>query len=170
MSSNRDLPGRLIAISLMFAIFLIAGCAVSTGANGQFDTNSPHWQGRLGLKIYSTSVESVSADFDLTGDASRGRLVLTSALGTTLARIEWTPDQAQLQADGKLWQFQTMDALTRQALGTELPVSALFAWLAGQEVSTPGWEADLSMLKEGRLTARRGAPAVPAELKLLLEQ
>jgi outer membrane lipoprotein LolB len=161
---------RLIVVSLIFATLLIAGCAVPTRATAQFDTNSPHWQGRLGLKVYSTPIESISADFDLMGDASRGRLVLTSALGTTLARIEWAPDEALLQADGKLWQFQSMDALTRQTLGTELPVSALFAWLTGQEVNTPGWEADLSMLKEGRLTARRSAPAVPAELKIILER
>ncbi len=156
--------------SLVFAIVLIAGCATQKPAFGTFDANTPHWQGRLALKVESTPVQALSANFDLQGNAQTGRLSFTSPLGSTLAQLQWGPGTAELLTGGSPQRFDSLDALTRHATGTELPVAALFSWLQGQPAEAPGWEADLSALPEGRLVARRLAPDIPAELKIILDQ
>jgi outer membrane lipoprotein LolB len=74
-----------------------------------------------------------------------------------------------LRWDGKERSFDSMDALTLQAIGTELPVASLFRWLAGDNVSTLGWQADLRELPKGRLAARRNDPLPSVEMRLVLE-
>ena len=66
--------------------------------------------------------------------------------------------------------FESLDALIRQAVGTEIPVVALFAWLAGDNMVIAGWSADLSHHADGRIMARRTQPAPLAELRLVLEK
>jgi outer membrane lipoprotein LolB len=51
-----------------------------------------------------------------------------------------------------------MSTLTQEALGADLPMNALFAWLAGDNARIAGWQADLSGLGDGRLAARRSEP------------
>ncbi len=124
----------------------------------------------MALKVQSTPVQAFSADFDLQGDAQTGSLTFISPLGNTLARLEWNADAAQLQTQGAPQRFESLAALTRHTTGTELPIASLFAWLQGQDLPTPGWEADISALPSGRLSARRLEPEVPAELKIILDR
>ena len=81
----------------------------------------------------------------------------------------WTPGVARLRSDGQERKFDSMDALTLQATGTELPIASIFEWLAGNNVSTSGWQADLRELSIGRLVARRSAPLPAVEMRLVLE-
>jgi outer membrane lipoprotein LolB len=46
----------------------------------------------------------------------------------------------------------------------------LFAWLKGQQPTTPGWNADVSRISEGRLIARRLMPLPTAELRVVLDR
>lgn len=124
----------------------------------------------MALKVQSTPVQAFSADFDLQGNAQTGSLTFISPLGNTLARLRWDADAAQLQTQGEPQRFESLAALTRHTTGTDLPIASLFAWLQGQDLPTPGWEADLSALPSGRLNARRLEPEVPAELKIILER
>lgn len=153
-----------------FATLLIAGCASNTGAVATLDANSPHWQGRLALKIQSTPVQAFSADFELQGSAQSGGLTFISPLGSTIARLQWNANDAVLQTGGEPQHFASLAALTRYTTGTDLPIASLFAWLQGIDLPTPGWEADLSALPSGRLSARRLEPEVPAELKIILDR
>ena len=57
-----------------------------------------------------------------------------------------------------------------QATGAAVPMSALFAWLRGDNASASGWTADLSRQSEGRITATRSQPAPKAELRIVLDQ
>ena len=123
----------------------------------------------MALKVLQTPILAFSADFELEGSPLAGNLILTSPLGTTLANIQWNPQGAVLRANGDTQSFNSLDALTQQAVGSTLPIAGLFSWLAGTQATQPGWEADLDELPTGRLTARRLAPAVPAELKILLQ-
>jgi outer membrane lipoprotein LolB len=157
---------RLIAI---FAIVFIAGCAYPKRSTALFDTKIGPWQGRMALRVLQTPVLAFSANFELEGTPKAGRLVFTSPLGTTLAKLQWNPEGAMLQANGKTENFDNLDALTQQAVGSTLPITALFAWLVGDEANQLGWSADLHALDTGRLTARRAAPHVPAELKIILD-
>ena len=160
----------VLRLALAFAIVLLAGCAVPVRTGSQNDAENTHWQGRLAVKVYSAPVQAFSADFDLQGSAQAGTLVFSSPLGSTVARLQWDARSAQLQTTGEPRYFDSLDALTRQATGTELPIASLFAWLQGKEVDTPGWRVDLQNLPNGRLSAQRLPPETPADLTILLER
>ncbi len=115
-------------------------------------------------------MQAFAANFELQGSATAGRLTFTSPLGSTLARLQWDADSAMLLTSGAPQRFASLDALTREATGAELPVAALFAWLRGEQATAPDWESDLSELPDGRLQARRLAPQVPVDLKIILDR
>ena len=115
-------------------------------------------------------VQAFSADFELQGNAQAGSLVLSTALGSTLASLRWDSVAATLQTTGEPQEFDSLASLVRQVTGTDLPVASLFSWLRGQSSDAQPWEADLSQLNQGRLTARRVSTFEPAELKLILDR
>jgi len=159
-----------LRLALALAIVFIAGCASPTRARDPNTEHSAHWQGRLSLKVDSTPVQAFSADFDLQGDAVVGSLSFFSPLGSTLARLQWGANGAQLQTTGEPQHFESLDALTRHTTGAVLPVASLFEWLKGSSPPTPGWDVDLSALPDGRLTAQRVEPETPAQLKIILDR
>jgi len=159
-----------LRLALALAIVFIAGCASPTRARDPNTEHSAHWQGRLSLKVDSTPVQAFSADFDLQGDAVVGSLSFFSPLGSTLARLQWGANGAQLQTTGEPQHFESLDALTRRTTGAVLPVASLFEWLKGSSPPTPGWDVDLSALPDGRLTAQRVEPETPAQLKIILDR
>ncbi len=73
-----------------------------------------------------------------------------------------------MRANGEIRHFESLDELLREVVGTELPVSALFAWVAGERKGTNGWSADLTDYRRGRIKARRQDPTPAAELNLVL--
>ncbi|MBU3749521.1 MAG: outer membrane lipoprotein LolB, partial [Mycobacterium sp.] len=91
--------------------------------------------------------------------AQQGSLHLYSPLGTTLAVLDWTASAAHLQQGHQQQRFDSLAALTEQATGAALPVSALFDWLQDSPTEVPGWQVDLSGLAQGTLSARRHHPA-----------
>lgn len=127
------------------------------------------WSGRLALQIDSTPPQSFSAAFDLRGAPTAGELQLTSPLGNTLATVVWTPAGAELRQGSRVTRRGSLDELTRELSGTEVPVAALFGWLRGEAGDVPGWQADLSRQAEGRVTARRTWPLPTAELRVVFQ-
>jgi len=113
--------------------------------------------------------QSLSAAFELQGNAQQGMLQLLTPLGSTAARVTWTATSATLESGGEARAFADLPALLLHLLGTEVPVSALFAWLNGQPVELDGWQVDLTQRTQGKIIARRLAPAPVAELRLILE-
>jgi outer membrane lipoprotein LolB len=155
-----------------FAISLIAACAAPASTTAEIASKNPkatYWQGRLALKIHTDPVEAFSANFELTGDAQTGTLVFSTPIGLTAAKLEWGAQGAKLQARGEVRDFESLDALTLYATGSQLPIASLFAWLQGENPPTLGWEADLSRLADGRFNARRLPPEIPVDLKISLE-
>lgn len=133
--------------------------------------------GRLAVKVDAYGdqpARSVSAGFDLSGTPEQGQLSLTSPLGTTVARAQWTPAGATLSTSDGETRYQNLDTLTRDMLGESLPVAALFDWLRGRpwpgapaELRTApaeagfvqlGWSVQLGRLGEGWVVAQRAAP------------
>ena len=167
---NRSGLRLALAAILLFAIFVIAGCAHSTGARAPNDKQNAYWQGRLALKVHATPVQAFSADFELQGNAQAGTLSFFTPLGNTAARLHWDAAGAQLQTGGEPQRFESLEALTLHTTGATLPIDSLFAWLQGSEPPTPGWQVDLQELPHGRINAQRLAPDVPVDLKIILQR
>jgi len=137
-----------------------------------------HWSGRLALHIAPSHItsdwaeaQSFSAGFALTGTPTQGELLLFSPLGNTLVRLHWFPGEAVLTQGEQQHRAASLSALvhslTPEWANSELPVAALFGWLQGQAVEAAGWQADISALPQGRLTATRETPQ--ATLRVILD-
>jgi outer membrane lipoprotein LolB len=125
----------------------------------------------MAIKVMHSPVQAFSADFDLQGSPHAGSLTFTSPLGTTLARLQWDPQAALLQANGQTQRFENLDALTQATVGASLPLESLFSWLVGIDAPAVGWEVDLQdIVNAGRLNARRLLPQTPVELKIVLDR
>ena len=169
-------------LSLLFAINLIAGCAINTPATAKLGENNGHldgkpavlsYQGRLSIRIASDPPQSLYAGFSLNGDAKTGDLTLNSPLGNTIALLTWTPQSAILKANNETKSYPSTSDLIENVTGTAIPLSALFDWLAGKNTAAEGWEIDLSQMKNDesrRLVAKRTSPLPSAELRLALDK
>jgi outer membrane lipoprotein LolB len=124
---------------------------------------------RIAADPPNSQAQSFAAGFELSGNAQAGELTLLTPLGTTAAALSWSAQAAVLRSNGGVRYFESLNALIKQALGSEIPVTALFAWLAGDNIEVAGWGADLSQHANGRIVARRMTPAPPTELLLLLD-
>lgn len=161
----------LLCVGLLLCVVGCASTAVSPKGNGvlQYGRAVQHWQGRIGVKVIEPQPQSFSANFELEGNAEVGTLRLTSPLGTTLALMQWAPGSAVLTGTGAPRQFDSLSALTQATIGLDIPMAALFDWLQGTASQAAFWEADLTELGSGKLSAKRTAPEMRAEIKLLLE-
>jgi outer membrane lipoprotein LolB len=151
------------------AWLLLSGCASPRAQSNAAAELQSHWQGRLAVKVFSKPVQAFSANFELEGRPTKGALVLTSPLGTTLARMQWDAQSATLVANGKQQRFDSLQELALQATGADIPVASLFAWLEGRAEAVPGWQVDLSELPDGRLQAHH-TEEVQSELKIILDR
>lgn len=97
-------------------------------------------------------------------------MLLFSPIGTTLARLSWTPQSAQLEQGGNTTHGESLSSLSERLHGTTLPIAALFEWLAGRPAQAAGWQADLSGHAQGRLRAQRSLPAPTAVLRIVLDR
>jgi outer membrane lipoprotein LolB len=169
----RQLPQALqltLRWVLVIAIFSIAGCAHTTRASAPLAPDEVRWQGRLALTVRGEPPQAFSADFELVGAPRAGELTFYSPLGSTVARLQWDADGAELRSAGETRHFDSLDALTLHTTGAVLPVASLFAWLRGEPIDTPGWQVDLQRLGDGRLQAQRYAPEPVADLRIVLER
>ena len=161
--SERPQRGRLLLAALGAAL-LGAGAQPPRPASGAAD----HWSGRLALQIEDASAQSFSAGFELQGSPDAGALTLFNPLGNIIAELQWTPGRAILNNGGEQRQSASLQTLVQALTGSELPIAALFGWLKGEPVQAAGWQADLSALDKGRLTATRHQPAPQAVLRVIL--
>ena len=159
-----------LVFCLLFAIFLIAGCAHQPGAGAPNDSKTSTWSGRISLQVQSEPVQAFFAGFELRGSPTQGELVLNSPLGTSLAVLRWAPGEAVLDSGGQVQRFESVDALVEKATGAAVPLPALFDWLDGKNTALDGWTADLSQQAEGRIAASRTVPQPRADLRIVLAQ
>ena len=174
---------RACAASLAAAV-LMAGCAIAPKATD--GTASETLSGRLAVHVAAAEgapARSVSAAFELQGNAGKGRLDLSTPLGSVMAQARWAPGRVVLATPQGETRFDDLDALTRAVLGESLPVAALFDWLRGRPwpgasstASAPpaepgfkqlGWIVSLARFDEAWVAARRErAPVVTVRAKL----
>ena len=123
------------------------------------------------MKVHSTPPQAFSANFELQGNAETGTLSFFTPLGSTAARLQWDGTGAQLQTTGEPQRFASLEELTLRTTGATLPIASMFAWLKGDEPLTPGWQVDLhDLTANGRISAQRLPPDVPADMKIILER
>uniref|UniRef100_UPI0040477A5D lipoprotein insertase outer membrane protein LolB n=1 Tax=Limnohabitans sp. TaxID=1907725 RepID=UPI0040477A5D len=157
---------RVLALALTSAL-LVAGCA--TPRLSPVDANA-YWSGRMAIRVLKDPPESLSAGFELQGSAKAGEMVLLSPIGTTLARLDWTPQGAHLAQGQQQVSSPSLQKLGARLTGTELPIAALFEWLAGRPAEAPGWQVDLSAHAQGRISAERREPSPGAVLRIALDR
>jgi outer membrane lipoprotein LolB len=132
-------------------------------------TDTSEWQGRLSVTVQSEPVTSMSAGFLLRGDAKNGELDLYSPLGTTLGALQWSPQSVLLNQGNTPERYNSLVELTEKTTGAALPIDAIFGWLQGQPIAAQGWQADLSNLAHGTLTAKRTSPLPEVTLRIKLD-
>jgi outer membrane lipoprotein LolB len=170
--SVRSARGTIAAVWV--AALLLSACATRIEPLAA-DTIS----GRLSVRVESAdgkTPRTLSAAFELSGDAVRGTLSLATPLGTQLAQARWSPQRATLVTPKGEAQYPDMNTLTRELAGEALPIAAFFDWLRGRPwpdaPSTPmpppeegfsqlGWQVMLAGMDRGMFAAHRdAAPAV----------
>jgi len=150
---------------LVLCALWLAGCAQPT-PSAPVEENS--WNGRIALQIDGQASQSFSAMFELRGTAQAGGLVLLSPFGNRIAQLDWKDGHAQLVSGQDTRTSDSLDTLLQDVTGTRIPVTALFSWLKGTQASATGWQADLTGIADGRLTARRDDPQPTATLRIAL--
>ena len=164
-------PRALLLHACLFATILIAGCARPISDTAPNSLRNEFWTGRISLNVKSEPEQSFSAGFELKGRSERGELTLISPLGNVLGVLRWAPGEAELDSGNRnIQRFDSVDALMAQATGAAVPLSALFAWLQGDNATASGWSADLSRQAEGRILATRMQPMPRADLRVVLDQ
>jgi len=131
---------------------------VGACANAPQPPRDAFWQGRMSLTVHQTPVQHVAAAFELDGHASEGELTFFSPLGYASLVLRWSPGQAQWLQNGQTRSFASLSEMTQAATGTDLPLDALFEWLAGRDQTVPGWTLERSG-PAGRWSAQRSQPA-----------
>ena len=153
------------------------------------------YAGRLAVRTDAAPglpARSVSGQFELSGNASSGQLILTSPIGTTVARARWSdpagaqgvPSTIELEADGATTRYATLEEMMQRAIGDQLPLPAMFDWLSGHpwpdapaqraadggSFDQLGWHVDLSQLADNRLIdAQRPLPAPTLHVRVKLD-
>ena len=150
---------------LVLCALWLAGCAQPM-PSAPVEENS--WNGRIALQIDGQASQSFSAMFELRGTAQAGGLVLLSPFGNRMAQLDWKDGHAQLVSSQDTRTSDSLDTLLQDRTGTRIPVTALFSWLKGTQASATGWQADLTGIADGRLTARRDDPQPTATLRIAL--
>lgn len=157
--------------ALAIATALLAGCAQpARQLSNDMLATSGHWSGRMALQVQESQNQSFSAAFELQGQAEQGTLLVYNPLGSIIARLAWTPQQATLQQGERITSSESLPALITQLTGSEIPVPALFDWLQGKATTVPGWQVDLSRISDGRVRADRSSPPPEASLRIVLDQ
>jgi outer membrane lipoprotein LolB len=156
------------------------------------------YAGRLAVRSDAGAnqpARSVSGEFELSGNPSSGQLILTSPLGVTVARARWSrpagaiagmgePSDIELEANGGTTHYPTLEAMMQQAIGDQLPLPAMFDWLAGRPwpdapatrdpsgaaFDQLGWHVDLARFAAVRLIdAQRADPPPTLHVRVKLD-
>jgi outer membrane lipoprotein LolB len=166
MAPGRGMAARLLASCMLLAA--LAGCA--TPQRSAVAPGEQLWTGRLAMSVGSNPPQAFSAGFELKGAPESGELTLLTPLGGTLAVLAWQPGSASLKSGTEVRQFPSVEALANEVTGAEIPVAALFDWLAGKPTAVAGWQADVSQVADGRLRAQRTAPPPAADLRIAFDR
>ncbi len=177
-------------------MLVLAGCAEVPRRAGPAEVDAAaiaapfDIEGRLSARRGS---EGVAGQFAWSHDGKRDRIVLTTPLGQTMARLQGDAAGVRVErSDGSVETAPAWDALTERTLGFPLPVGGLAAWLRGLArpespnaierdasgralvLAQDGWEitytyADAAAAHPGRLVLRYPG-GEPVELRIVVDR
>lgn len=145
------------AAAVWLAAALVAGCASLREPAPEVIS------GRLAVRVDAPAGEAprtLTAGFDLEGDAENGSLSLATPLGTRIAQARWSPGHVVLATPEGETAYPDLDALTRALVGEALPVAAFFDWLRGRP--WPGAPSGALAAGEGAGFVQLGWQVLPA--------
>lgn len=116
-------------------------------------------------------MQSWSAHFELSGTPEAGHLILYTPVGTTVAKVSWTPQQAMVKTADNIQYFNNLDELTNAYFHQSIPITALFDWLKGKKTphEVVGWRVDLSRAEHGIIKAQRISPLPKMNLRAVVD-
>ncbi len=158
---------RLARLGVWVWLALLTACATP---EPRTVAASNEWSGRLAIQVLKDPPESLNAHFELQGSAQSGQMVLLSPIGTSLARLQWQAEYARLEQGQEQVVGTSLQNSAARLTGTDLPIGALFDWLAGRPSEASGWQVDLSSHAQGRITAERRLPAPVTVLRIVLDR
>jgi outer membrane lipoprotein LolB len=190
-TTPRDLSLWRRAGMVAATLLLATGCATVPVLAPSGDSLS----GRLTLRVEDFGMQpprTLSAAFDLRGDARAGTFGLSTPLGTMLALARWSPNEVVLTTPQGERSFASLAELTREAVGQSVPIEAWFDWLRGRPwpgapstateptastrtstgrlgFSQLGWSVDLSHFHEGNVIATRSEPPPSVSARIHLD-
>lgn len=197
MTAGRRRMLRALGGMALVAAIGVAGCA--TPRPPGLADDAPRISGRMALKVSAyqgAPQRNLNAQFELLGDAAAGELRIVTALGTMAARAAWDASQVTLTTGDGMKRFDSLQAMSQEALGEAVPVPALFDWLRGRPWGAggappttkdaggappaangaadtrfvqQGWAVDLSRFGEGWVTITRDAPPA-VNLRVIVER
>lgn len=172
--------------ALMVAVFAsvsLAGCAswLPPFLKPAPKLQGDHFSGRLSVRVENDSQRSFSAAFELAGTDKEGELSLSTPLGPQLARARWSPRRVELKTPQRVKEYASLDQLAIEAMGENVPITALFDWLTGrpwpgapsrirqQGFEQLGWQVDVARLSEGAIVATRPQPTPVVVVRVRLD-
>jgi outer membrane lipoprotein LolB len=170
----------MVQAAMAGLLAIMAGCA---GIPARPDQLARHSSGRIAVRVEGDASKSMSASFDLRGDAVVGLLELSSPLGTQMARASWRPGDVELLTTDGRRRYAALDELAEDAFGQPVPMLALLDWLKGRAwAGAPataltgeaghvqlGWEVHLGRYSDGIIMARRITPQPVITVNVRLE-
>ena len=148
---------------------MLSACATGMKPKKLNAETTQEWSGRISLQVQSDPPQQLNASFGLQGGPDNGQLDVFSPFGTTLATLQWTPQEAVLHQGNQQQRFASITVMTERLTGAQLPMTELFDWLKGQPTAVAGWQTDISQLGSGWLIATRTSPAPTVLLKIKLD-
>lgn len=127
------------------------------------------YAGRISVTIQSDPLQHISAEVELTGDATQGELKVYGPFGSLLAILQWQPDRAVLIEGDRRRTVKSIDWLIERVTGAPLPVALIFDWLAGRPVRNDDWLVEPRTGPQAPLRATRLQPLPRIELILALK-
>lgn len=178
---------RALAACVMAAGLLASGCSTvpqeARPATPTVELSPPpvatvevvqQLTGRLNLRVRRPSTGATDGGtlmFEFEGNESRGRLLLQTVIGTTVAQVRWAPEGAEIATPQGSRSGARLDDVASSLLGESLPLAALLHWiraepwggaphrLQAEGFEQLGWQVFLNAWHERVVTARRPARA-----------
>jgi outer membrane lipoprotein LolB len=146
-------------------------------------------QGQMSLKLEAFGdqpAKGLSLGFFFHGRAQAGELEFMTLMGSQVAQLRWSPQEAELTDSNGPHRYPSLADLSEAALGEALPLDTLIHWMQGHadpalpvHIGTEpdtfeqlGWLIDTRQLDEKKLSATR-APSSQlrgARIKVYLDR
>jgi outer membrane lipoprotein LolB len=138
--------------SLVLLILLLTGCAAAPVAvQRPLQADAPFaFNGRIAVRQGELRD---SAGMRWVHSAAADEILLLAPLGQTMARIRRDDGEATLEASGKHYAAQDMEALMQQVLGWQLPLSGLRYWVTA--LPSPDGESHIERDASGQVSLLR---------------